>query len=270
MKHILKRVVRDHFPGLVPIAKDMQGILRATYTKISANGQPAFDCPICRYHGPFRSHSAAHYPIRFTECPRCGLYERHRLQYLTLKELGKRHDLSKMSILHFAPEMHFERFFSGLFAKHETADISAPGVDYHVDIRKLPFADGSYDVIFASHVLEHVTNDHLALAEIKRVLSPNGFAILPVPVVSETTIEYPEENKFEFGHVRAIGADYFQRYEKVFARVEVWKSADFPENNQLYTYEDRSIFPTQQSPLRKPMAGERHPDYVPVCYKASN
>jgi hypothetical protein len=85
--------------------------------------------------------------------------------------------------------------------------------------------------------------------------------------VSPYTIEYPEPNPFEFGHVRAIGADYFKRYEEVFSKVEVFTSSDFAETNQLYTYEDRSIFPTSESTLRVPMAGERHPDYVPVCYK---
>jgi len=116
-------------------------------------------------------------------------------------------------------------------------------------------------------VLEHVDKDHKALQEIHRVLSPKGIAILPVPVVSPKTIEYPESNPYEFGHVRAVGVDYFKRYETVFAKVEVFSSSDFDARNQLYTYEDRSIFPTEKSPLRLPMPGEKHADYVPVCFK---
>jgi SAM-dependent methyltransferase len=267
MKQTLKRALQKNFPGLVSMSKDMRGALRAQYHRLGSAGKPAFTCPICNYTGPFLSHDNSSYPILFTQCPRCGLYERHRLQYLVMKELAKRHDFARMSILHFAPEMHFERFFTGLFAEHRTADIGAAGVDFTVDIRGLPFADASYDVVFASHVLEHVDKDQLAFAEIIRILKPGGFAILPVPVVSPHTIEYPQENPHEFGHVRAIGIDYFDRYRKAFTKVEVWKSADFDASYQLYTYEDRSIFPTPGSPLRVPMPGEKHPDYVPVCYK---
>jgi SAM-dependent methyltransferase len=267
MKQALKRAFQASFPGLVPIAKDVRGMLRASYAKLGSSGRPVFACPVCSYSGPFLDHESKVYPILHTQCPRCGLYERHRLQFLVMKELAKRHDFSKMSILHFAPEPHLARFFTSLFAKHHTADIAAQGVDFRVDIRQLPFADGSYDVVFASHVLEHVDKDQAAFAEIRRVLTPKGIAILPVPVVSPRTIEYPEPNPYEFGHVRAIGVDYFKRYETVFPKVEVWSSTDFDASHQLYTYEDRSIFPTDKSPLRVPMPGDKHPDYVPVCYK---
>jgi hypothetical protein len=43
-------------------------------------------------------------------------------------------------------------------------------------------------------------------------LTPSGIAALPVPIVSATTIEYPKA--YEFGHVRSLGDDYFEKYEK--------------------------------------------------------
>jgi len=267
MKQLIKSALHSTLPALVPLAKDVRGMFRAGFAKWTGTGRPSFNCAICAYTGPFLDHESKVYPILYTQCPRCGLYERHRLQFLVLKELAKKHDFSKLSILHFAPEMHFERLFNKWFARHQTADIAAAGVDFRVDIRELPFADGSYDVVFASHVLEHVDKDLQALREIRRVLSPNGIAILPVPVVSPMTIEYPEPNPYEFGHVRAVGVDYFKRYETLFAKVEVYSSMDFDARNQLYTYEDRSIFPTEKSPLRVAMTGEKHADYVPVCFK---
>ncbi len=44
------------------------------------------------------------------------------------------------------------------------------------DICELPYADGSFDSVFAFHVLEHLTEPELleAVSEIKRVLVPNG------------------------------------------------------------------------------------------------
>jgi SAM-dependent methyltransferase len=42
-------------------------------------------------------------------------------------------------------------------------------------------ADGSYDFLLASHILEHVANPLRALREFYRVLKPNGSALVIVP-----------------------------------------------------------------------------------------
>jgi SAM-dependent methyltransferase len=49
------------------------------------------------------------------------------------------------------------------------------------DITNMPFADGAFDSVIASEVLEHVPADHLALAEIARVLRPGGLLAVTVP-----------------------------------------------------------------------------------------
>jgi SAM-dependent methyltransferase len=46
----------------------------------------------------------------------------------------------------------------------------------------LPFRDGSYDVTFCSHVLEHVDSPINLLREMHRLLKPGGKSILAVPV----------------------------------------------------------------------------------------
>jgi SAM-dependent methyltransferase len=43
------------------------------------------------------------------------------------------------------------------------------------DAQVLPFADGSFDVVLASHMLYHVSDRPKGLAEIRRVLVPGGF-----------------------------------------------------------------------------------------------
>jgi SAM-dependent methyltransferase len=121
-------------------------------------------------------------------------------------------------MLHFAPEPFFREFFTRRFGQYETADLKRKGVDHKVDLQQLPFGDKTYDFVFASHVLEHIPDDHKAIFEIHRILKPNGMAILPVPIYSEKTIEYPEPNPHEFFHVRAPGTDYFDRYERYFQR----------------------------------------------------
>ena len=131
---------------------------------------------------------------------------------------------------------------------------------------KVNTADASYDLVYASHVLEHIRDDEAALREIRRILRPRGLAVLPVPIVAPATVEYPAPSPFETFHVRAPGADYFDRYRRHFARVDVHGSGDFDPRHQLFVHEDRSGYPSARMPHRPPMAGDRHPDYVPVCW----
>ncbi len=49
------------------------------------------------------------------------------------------------------------------------------------DAQLLPFADGSFDGVIASEVLEHVPDDRAAIAELARVLRPGGVLAVTVP-----------------------------------------------------------------------------------------
>jgi SAM-dependent methyltransferase len=230
-------------------------------------GKKKFECPICSYKGPFAD-------LRFLEgyredalCPSCGALERHRLQYLVVEEVLKHRETQTMAMLHFAPEKFFMPIFSRRFGKYETADLLMKEVNHRVDISSLPFKDETYDFIFASHVLEYIDDDKRALKEIRRVLKPQGLAVLSVPIVALNTIEYPKPNRFEArSDVRAPGMDYFERYKRHFARVDIYSSESFPEKYQLYIFEDRTVWPTKEWPLCLAMHGKKHLDFVPVCY----
>lgn len=49
------------------------------------------------------------------------------------------------------------------------------------DARRLPFADGSFQRIIASEVMEHVDDDAAAMNELRRVLAPGGTLAVTVP-----------------------------------------------------------------------------------------
>jgi SAM-dependent methyltransferase len=49
-------------------------------------------------------------------------------------------------------------------------------------IHSLPFADGTFDVVAAFDILEHVDDDERALAELSRVAAPNGLLLLSTPL----------------------------------------------------------------------------------------
>jgi SAM-dependent methyltransferase len=232
-----------------------------------------FKCPICGFRGPFTSDYRAA-PRRYARCPGCGGTERHRLQYMVFQDLRQRYPFKDMRMLHFAPETVFRARFRDWFASYETADINTAGdvahrvVDRQLDLRDMSaIADGSFDIVVASHVLEHVKEDEDAISEVARVLSPGGIAVLPVPLVAHETIEYPHPVPTEFHHVRAPGLDYFDRYKRHFERVEVYTSEDFGEEFQTWSWDDRTAYPNQRAPYRKAMPGKRHPDAVPVCFK---
>jgi SAM-dependent methyltransferase len=54
-----------------------------------------------------------------------------------------------------------------------------PVQDY--DGRRIPFADGAFDVVFSSNVLEHIAVLPPVLAELRRVMKPDGSAIHVLP-----------------------------------------------------------------------------------------
>lgn len=224
-----------------------------------------FDCPICQYRGAFDTLQASTGNRKHALCPNCGSLERHRLQKLVLDSILTKQKLAKTSVLHIAPEPHLKKYFKPSCG-YLSADLAMQDVDINLNLtERTPFDDARFDLVFASHVLEHIKNDEKALAEIRRIIRPGGFAILPVPVVCEKTIEYDEPNPHETGHVRAPGYDYFDRYEAFFDRVELKGSDDFSDQHQLYLYEDRSNYPTRESPMRTPTFGIKHRDIVPIC-----
>jgi SAM-dependent methyltransferase len=252
--------------NLKPYARWVKKRIKLSVFRFRARKKEKFECPICGYRGPFMDITPITGLRKHAQCPNCSALERHRIQYLVANDVLKNIDPSNMKMLHFAPESFFREFFSRRFGEYETADLTMQGVDHCVDLQQLPFADQTYDFVFASHVLEHVPDDLKAILEIRRILKPNGIAILPVPIVAENTIEYPEPNPHEHFHVRAPGLDFFVRYEIRFSKVEKFSSDILPERYQLFIYEDRTRWPTRECPLRPSMKGEKHIDIVPVCY----
>jgi SAM-dependent methyltransferase len=70
-----------------------------------------------------------------------------------------------------------------------SVDVAAPpAAAYHevqlYDGRHLPFPDGSFDVVFSSHMLYHVLDDPELFAEMRRVLAPGGTVVHLLPSVA--------------------------------------------------------------------------------------
>jgi SAM-dependent methyltransferase len=153
-------------------------------------------------------------------CPRCMSTARERL---VIAMLGKINITGKR-ILHFSPEEKVYHYLS-----EKTAIITAdlkPGFYKKIDskalkedLTKLSFADNSFDMVIANHVLEHIPDDRKAMKEICRVLKSPGTAILQVPfsttvpaTVEEPGINNPRKQSELFGqkdHVRIYNRDEY-------------------------------------------------------------
>ena len=123
---------------------------------------------------------------------------------------------------------------SGQAAMATGADVSAKALrlarkrypDRSIDFRqidgeKLPFEDGSFDLIVSFQVIEHVVDYEKYLGEIKRVLSQSGTVLFTTPNAS-TRLEpgMPPWNEF---HVREFnGEELAALLGGFFSNVSVW------------------------------------------------
>lgn len=79
------------------------------------------------------------------------------------------------------------------------------------DATRLPFATGSFDAVITSEVLEHITDDTAAIAELVRVLRPGGVFAATVPTWWPEKINWMLSDDYHApaavgGHVRIYSA----------------------------------------------------------------
>ncbi len=145
-------------------------------------------------------------------------------------------------MLHVAPETMFRKILKkNIGSGYLTADLNGKGVDIAMDITAIQYADNTFDIIYCSHVLEHVPDDRLAMREFRRVLKPDGWAVILVPITTDKTHEDPSvtdpaERLRRFGqedHVREYGPDYVDRLREAGFRVEVIRAGDFLDPQEI-------------------------------------
>lgn len=185
-------------------------------------------CPICtssiRHFNPYGVNKRPN-----AVCPICFSLERHRLMWLYFQQKTDLFQKSPKRMLHIAPEACFIDRFSNLsHLDYWPGDLDKPGIPT-IDITDLQFPTNHFDVVYCSHVLEHVPNDRQAIKEFVRVLKPTGWAILQVPITGNVTqedlsITSPQERAHLYGqpdHVRQYGKDYKYRLEDNGFQVQV-------------------------------------------------
>lgn len=230
----------------------LKGLRAPIFKLININSKHKYICPICNYKGPFMDKNNRHR----AKCPKCGELERARMAMLVANEIYDDHKASQTDVLHISPENFLRKIFKKKYKSYISSDLYRKDVDHQFDIEEIPYPDNSFDLVFASHVLEYVKNDKKAINEIKRVLRPGGLAFLPVPMLHDKTIDFKERppNK---RIIRETGVDYFDRYREIFTEVKVYDPSSFNEKfNLTIDMEDESSTERRMYQL---------PNLLPVC-----
>jgi len=101
------------------------------------------------------------------------------------------------------------------------------------DARALPFKSGSFDVVYCSHVLEHLENPWIGVAELKRVSRSKVIVILPFALFSIFDIFWCGRKLLE--HWR-----WLRKHHKHFFLMDPLKTGSF-----------RMMFPNLRAALKK-------------------
>jgi SAM-dependent methyltransferase len=200
-------------------------------------------------------------------CPACDAYDRERLTALYLDRAFQAFDPNRRyRLIEFAPAHALHRMIKRCpFVAYRSADLMRNDVDDRVDITNCPYADGSVDVFLCSHVLEHIEDDRQAMRELNRIVAPDGFGVVLVPLFPGVNATHEDANivtvhqrwKY-FGagdHVRQygkqdfigrlaaagfkvdqLGIDYFGR--------EAFREAGIAENSVLYVLRKQEPAPS--------------------------
>jgi hypothetical protein len=202
-------------------------------------------CNVCGWRGRRFLGDGWH---RNVKCPRCRLGVRQRLFFAALKfsdRFSTEHLLAGRRILHFAPEAYV-RSAIPRSASYVTADLLQTDCDLRLDMCAMTeVPDGSYDLLLAFDVLEHVADLHAALDEAHRVLAPGASAVFTVPqqdglalTCEDPAATSPEDRKRLFGqpdHLRIFGNDFPAIVEAAgFEVSSVDESCFTPEQQRLH------------------------------------
>lgn len=156
-------------------------------------------------------------------CPKCGSLPRTRRLYALIEEKTGFHS---KNTLHFSPPKimadKLRANFSGTYITTDFMDEF--NADKQLDITNISEADNTYNVIICYHVLEHIEQDHLAMAELYRILDEEGICFIQTPfktgnIYEDFSIVSETDRLAHFGqedHVRIYSAKGLQeRLEKV-------------------------------------------------------
>ena len=187
------------------------------------------------------------------QCPNCKSLERHRFVQLFFKE----YNLKFEKTFHIAPEKHLVKLFKSISTKYICGDIEHKNIDsfIKIDVTNMSFKN-EFDLIFASHILEHIIDDRKAMKNIYNALVFNGrfITLVPQKLNLKTTYEdnsiISEKDRLKhFGqkdHVRYYGLDFSQRLKDSGFYIKVHYVEGNEENINNMFYDEKNQIANNQ------------------------
>lgn len=226
MKSALKRVVPE----------PLRPRLRQSLVRIRSLGWRRY-CVICDSHlNAFMTHGEP--PETDFRCPLCHSKPPHRLAAYYFRDHPGIYGEGG-TMVHIAPESglgpYLKRLAQRRGMRYRAGDVKGTG-DAHLDLLALPFPDASIHMLYACHVLNSLQDDRAAMREVRRVLHPDGVAILQVPAfcTAQDTIEtHGHEDRMRVfsddGIYRCYtNADYENRLQLAGFAVECFRASSLP------------------------------------------
>lgn len=250
IKQLIKKVIRNS---------------KRTYWKIVFAGK-RFRCPVCERSFSRFLTKRGNWSIKGellrdittnAICPGCDSGIRTRFVWKFVKE---KTDLfsKRMKLLHVAPSDIFSEHIKKLSnIEYVPADIAPiDEATVKLDLRDIHFPDDSFDAVICSHVIEHIKEDQKAIGEIYRILRPNGWVLIAVPIYGETTYEDSAVNSDYLrgkifgnsGHVRLNGLDLSRKLQSAGFEVKIFSIDDLEGNyvdrqcNSVHLQNDKYLF----------------------------
>jgi SAM-dependent methyltransferase len=138
----------------------------------------------------------------------------------------------------------------GLFGTHKryiTLDVAYyhGRTDLVADAHAVPFATGSFDCIFASEVVEHLSSPQIFVSEVRRLLVPGGKVVLTVPFMFHS---HADPNDYW-----RITREGFQKVFSDFSSVDI-----YAQGNRLHVLSDLVTTAFSPIPLFAPLRVMNH------------
>lgn len=180
-------------------------------------------------------------------CPACGSLPRNRRLWILLQD----YIWPGMKILHFSPSRPLRRRlerWQGI--QYTSTDYASEfPADKQLDITQIDEPDDKYDLIICFHVLEHISKDKKALAELYRILNSGGKCLIQTPfksgdIYEDASITSPSDRLKYFGqedHVRIYSTEGLaKRARDAGFNVEILRFS-YSRNNELGLKESEEV-----------------------------
>ncbi len=188
----------------------------------------------------------------FVACPTPGCFSSERQRFITL--FIKKNRVKYDKTLHIAPETTVQKILKKYSNNYICGDLYPDQYKHlgciYLDATKISFPDKTFQLVYASHILEHIPDDIKAMQEINRVLDKKGLFIALIPqrfdkdTYEDDSILEPEERKKHFGqsdHVRIYGLDFSQRLKKCGFYVQIYCHRSISTIVDKMKYDDKFV-----------------------------